>query len=72
MSVRIPLDSMTVDEKLSVMEEIWADLSRKPDNVPSPDWHRDVLSERERKHADGSISYSDWTDAKERIRKKIT
>ena len=34
MSVRIPLDSMTVDEKLSVMEEIWADLSRKPDNIP--------------------------------------
>ena len=71
MSFRIPLDTMTIDEKLRVMEEIWADLRSKPDNIPSPDWHRDVLNARERKHTDGSITYNDWTAAKERIRKQI-
>ncbi|TVR70633.1 MAG: addiction module antitoxin RelB [Spirochaetaceae bacterium] len=62
---------MTVGEKLRAMEDIWADLRKQPDDIPSPDWHRDVLNARERKRIDGSAVYEDWTVAKERIRKKI-
>jgi hypothetical protein len=69
MSVQIPLDTMTVEEKLKAMEDIWADLRKQPDDIPSPDWHHDVLNARERN--DGSAVYEDWTVAKERIRKKL-
>lgn len=62
---------MTTDEKLRVMEDIWADLRRTPDDVPSPEWHQDVLNARERKHTGGAVAYDDWTAAKERIRKQI-
>jgi len=68
MSVQIPLDTMTVEDKLRAMEDIWADLRRQPDDIPSPEWHHDVLSDRERKRKDGSLLYTDWTAAKERIR----
>ena len=71
MNVQIPLETMTVQEKLQAMEDIWADLRRQPDDIPSPDWHRDVLNAREGKRKDGSSVYEDWTVAKERIRKKI-
>jgi hypothetical protein len=70
MSVYIPLDTMTVEEKLRAMEDIWADLRRQPDEIPSPNWHREVLTDRERKRKDGSSVYEDWTVAKERIRNK--
>lgn len=71
MGVQLPLDKMTVEEKLQAVEDIWADLRSHPDNVPSPDWHRDVLNARERAQKDSSAGFEDWTIVKERIRKKI-
>ena len=70
MGVHIPLDTMTVEEKLRAVEDIWADLRRHPGDIPSPDWHRDVLNARERKRKDDSSVFEDWTIVKERIRKK--
>jgi hypothetical protein len=42
-----PLDEMTVSDKLHAMEQIWDDLCRNPENVPSPSWHSDILQARE-------------------------
>ncbi len=61
---------MTVKEKLRALEEIWADLRRQPDDIPSPDWRLDVLKAREKTRKDGSSVYDDWAVAKERIRKR--
>jgi len=33
-------------ERLQLVEEIWESLSRSPDAVPMPDWHREVLDDR--------------------------
>ena len=70
MGVHIPLHTMTVEEKLRAVEDIWADLRRHPDDIPSPDWHRDVLKAREWRRKDDSTVFEDWTIVKERIRKK--
>ena len=45
MSIALPLDQMTIAEKLEVMESLWVDLSQRPAELPSPDWHQDVLAE---------------------------
>jgi len=37
---------MTTTEKLVVINQIWDDLLRNPDEIPSPEWHGDVLSAR--------------------------
>ncbi|MBN2315095.1 MAG: addiction module protein [Sedimentisphaerales bacterium] len=71
MDISIPLNKMTISEKLRVIEEIWEDLLRDSENVPSPAWHADVLSAREKRIRDGQSQFSDWTEAKSRIRKKI-
>ncbi len=69
---RLPLDQMTVEEKLEVMEEIWADLCRKPDDVPSPAWHGEVLADREAALERGEEEILDWDEAKARLRKETT
>ena len=46
MKLTLPLDKMTTEEKLLALEEIWEDLCRTPDNIPSPAWHVGVLEER--------------------------
>lgn len=67
----IPIDALTVPEKLVLMERLWADLSRRPADVSSPDWHGDVLAERLAAVRDGKTTFVDWDDAKKRMRERL-
>lgn len=71
MDVNLPLDKMTVAEKLRAIEEIWNDLCRTPEKIPSPGWHEDVLRAREQRAAEGKTTIQDWTEAKQAIRDSI-
>lgn len=68
MNVALPLDRMTAAEKLQLIEEIWDDLAWEPESVPSPDWHGEVLRERERRVAEGKTRFLDIRDAKQAVR----
>ena len=46
MSLETMLSSLTPSEKLAAMDIPWRDLSANPSEVPSPDWHGDLLEER--------------------------
>ena len=70
MDVHLPLDKMTTAEKLRVIEEVWDDLRRTPDDVPAPSWHADVLEARERRIREGSSQFLDWTEAKRSVRER--
>ena len=71
MDTVLPLDRMTVEEKLRVMEALWADLSRKADSLESPAWHADVLRERDQRVSDGKETYLHWEDAKRELRNRL-
>ena len=71
MANAVDLNSMTTTEKLQLLEAIWQDLSENPEQVPVPDWHSDVLEERELRLQRGESRLSDWSDAKRRIREQI-
>ena len=47
MEFTLPLEKMSIEEKIRTMETIWDDLCRKADSILSPSWHEDVLIERE-------------------------
>jgi hypothetical protein len=71
MSIDLPLDKMTLAEKLEAMELLWADISRNPAALPSPAWHRDVLEERRRLVAEGRLKFLDWDTAMAELREEI-
>ncbi len=68
MDLSLPLDRMTVAEKLRALEAIWTDLTRAGDEVPSPPWHGDVLAAREARLAAETEGVSDWDAARRRLR----
>ena len=72
MPVTLPFDEMTVSEKLQLMEALWENLSRNADALESPEWHREVLEDRERRIASGEARFSDWEQAKADIRKRVS
>lgn len=71
MAVNLPLDQMSVEEKLQVMETIWADLSRDPEGLESPGWHKEVLEETQKRVESGEAVFSDWEKAKTSIRDRF-
>lgn len=71
MAYPIPLDKMTLEEKIQVMELIWNDLCARTDTVPTPSWHEDILADREAAARRGDDAFEDWETAKEKIRKQV-
>jgi len=67
MSIELPLETMSVAEKLQVMESVWASLCHKPADVVSPEWHAKILEERTRRLESGESTVSKWSDAKQRL-----
>ena len=61
------LHQLPLKEKLFVMEALWDDLSQTEAGLPVPQWHRDVLDERESQIAAGTAKFIDWEAAKQEI-----
>jgi hypothetical protein len=65
----LEIQKMTLKEKLRAMEVLWDDLCRR-DAVPVPQWHKDVLDQRERLIKHGKAKFIDWETAKKQIAKR--
>jgi hypothetical protein len=61
----LPLEKMTIAEKLQAMEALWADLSRH-EQIDSPAWHGEVLRQR----ADEG-NFVEWEAAKKQLRARL-
>jgi hypothetical protein len=70
--IELPLARMSVAQKLDLMETLWADLTQDENEFESPAWHKTVLEDREKAFEAGQLTISDWEQAKERIRKKVS
>jgi Putative addiction module component len=71
MSVETTIDikQMSIDEKIGLMELLWRDISKNPEDVPVPEWHLKILEERQRAVANGETHYIDFEDAVAEIRR---
>ena len=58
--IALPLEQMTVAEKLRLMEMLWSDLTRHEERFESPEWHGKVLRERAAPVRQGKESFMDW------------
>ena len=71
MTLEETIGNLSHNEKLVAMELLWRDLSRRPADVPSPEWHGEVLAERIAAVREGRTQFGDWSDAKKRLRDRL-
>ena len=48
MIVTLPLEEMSMEDKISTMEILWEEICKDSNNFPSPLWHAEILQEREK------------------------
>ena len=63
---KFAIKEMSVEEKISTMEEIWDALCNQG-KIESPDWHGDILRAREQ----SGETPMNWAEAKEDILSEI-
>jgi hypothetical protein len=51
------IDRMSMPEGLRAMEQLWDALARDAGEIPSPEWHRDVLAERRARAERGEAKF---------------
>ena len=59
---------LPMQEKLALLEAVWAEISPEPDELEIPQWHKDLLDDRELALREGLTEVLDWEDAKRQIR----
>ena len=69
-TITLPLDEMTLEEKLQLAETIWANIVENHDDMPSPEWHEDVLRKRERQVEAGEVQFISMEQAFENLRRR--
>jgi hypothetical protein len=72
MITSLPLEEMTIKDKISIMEILWDDICRNSNDFKSPDWHGEILQEREEMIRQGKDRFEDWEEVKKEIWNSVT
>lgn len=64
MSQALPLppgfDALSIDEQIDYVQSLWDRIAANPEDVPVPDWHREILAERLAAHHANRDQGQEW------------
>jgi hypothetical protein len=58
---------MSLPEKVALLETVWSEIATDPAQVEVPQWHKDILDERDLALKEGRAVILDWDEAKRQI-----
>ena len=58
---------MSFAEKVALLETLWSEIAADPCQVEVPQWHKDILDERDLALKEGRSTALDWDEAKRQI-----
>jgi putative addiction module component (TIGR02574 family) len=61
-------DALSVDDKIDYVQSLWDRIAARPEDVPVPDWHREIINERLAAHPANKDQSKPW----EEVEKEIT
>jgi len=60
-------DELSPDEKLEYIQALWDHFTDHPEDVPVPDWHREVIAERLAAYRRGEMTSRPWSEVREEL-----
>ena len=64
-------DNLTVEEKLDYVESLWDGIAARPEAVPVPAWHLEVIEQRTNEGQAGPHVGRSWDDFREELRARL-
>jgi putative addiction module component (TIGR02574 family) len=60
-------DDLSPQEKLDYVQTLWNRIAAHPEEVPIPDWHREIIAERLAAHRAGEGSSRPWEEVRQEL-----
>jgi putative addiction module component (TIGR02574 family) len=64
-------DELSLDEKLDYVQSLWDRIAAQPQDVPVPDWHREVLNERLEAYRADPNAGRPWEEVRNELQDKL-
>ena len=64
-------DELTVDEQLSYVQSLWDRVAAKPETVPVPDWHLELIEERLRGNRTQAGTGRLWNEIRDELQARL-
>lgn len=64
-------DELSPDEKLEYIQALWDRFAEHPEEVPVPDWHRQVIAERLSAYRRGEMTARPWSEVREELLERL-
>ena len=76
MSKQIPspppgFDELPVDERIDFVQSLWDRIAATPEEVPVPEWHREIIRERLESYRANPTTGRPWADVRTDIAGKL-
>lgn len=65
------LKELSLNEKLLMMKTLWESIALDEEQIAVPQWHKDILEERDQLIKQGKAHYIEWQTAKSQIQKLL-
>ena len=64
-------DDLPVDKQIEYVQSLWDRIAATPEQVPVPEWHREILDERLRDLEANPDVGENWDVVRDRLRDKL-
>ena len=64
-------DELSIDEKVDYVQSLWDRIASRPEDVPVPDWHLEVLEDRFKAYQANPTEGAPWDEIEEEILDKL-
>ncbi len=71
MNVQLPLDQMSFDDKMELINQLWVSVSKQSAEESTPDWQRVLLRERLQRFEEGKEELFDLDEAVDEIEREL-
>ena len=65
-------DNLSIDDKIDYVQSLWDRIAARPEDVPVPDWHREIITERLAAHPANEKQDKDWEEVEREITAELS
>jgi putative addiction module component (TIGR02574 family) len=64
-------DTVSVEEQIDYVQALWDHIAARPEAIPVPDWHREILAERLGAYDANTDEGKTWDDFEDELTREI-
>ena len=60
-------EALSIEEQIDYVQSLWAQIAARPEQVPVPDWHREILAERLASYDEHPEDVKTWEEVEQEL-----